>query len=373
MSFLHELATGRHGVRFRPPPGWELAEEGERSALLVDRARGVGWNLGVYDVALCLRPEDDALLAADVERHARALFERCFQSAQESPLALVAPRTQDPAWSPVVELERVEVGAAPALRVVHRLWYQPGRETVMGHLLVPLASGLADLRVIATDHSTGMRESTLFARALMARGGASPDQLMAELGQAHYDDPAHDALFPDHALSRARAALAWLVAEGGVDVRAPAAAEPARTCALAGSFAFEPPARHLPVAAGDGPDAVRCTRATFSGTDGLEVLAVQRLMPHSGSLVAVARAIMAARATEDGSTVVELPPRDGRPRVRASCRDADGDEQHTAAELFVDAAGWCVLVALDAPTCVPLEELFTRVEAVSRSYRVLAP
>jgi hypothetical protein len=57
------------------------------------------------------------------------------------------------------------------LSVVHRVAYEHGLELVMGHLLVPLRSGLFEFRVIAANKGpTGIRESQLFSEALAKAG-----------------------------------------------------------------------------------------------------------------------------------------------------------------------------------------------------------
>ncbi|MEI8257808.1 MAG: hypothetical protein WCJ30_19200, partial [Deltaproteobacteria bacterium] len=99
-------------------------------------------------------------------------------------------------------------------------------ETVMGHLLVPTREGMVEFRAIAKAGVTGMRETTLLGQALNASPAEGPAEVMARLGTRFYDDPAHDAQFPDHPLTRVRSALRWLTTESGLAVSAPAVTEP---------------------------------------------------------------------------------------------------------------------------------------------------
>ena len=50
--------------------------------------------------------------------------------------------------------------------VVHRMLYEPGREQIMGHVLVPVRTGLVEFRLLAGSRLTGVRESLLVARAI---------------------------------------------------------------------------------------------------------------------------------------------------------------------------------------------------------------
>jgi hypothetical protein len=151
-----------------------------------------------------------------------------------------SPRTADPRWSPIVDVEPVRVGESPALRVVRRLSYQPGNEVLSGSLLVPLAQGFAELAAIARAGQTGFRESVLM---LKRPEGPSTEPKVTFLSQAEYDDPAHDALFAEHPLSLVRGALRWLLADAGLEVTAPAAPPPEgeHVIAAAGCAVILPP------------------------------------------------------------------------------------------------------------------------------------
>jgi len=69
----------------------------------------------------------------------------------------------------------------------------------------------------AIDNQTGVRESVLSA----ACSKDKPKEMLAYPGQAFFDDREHDRMFPQHALSRVRAAQAWLTNEAGLTVTNP--------------------------------------------------------------------------------------------------------------------------------------------------------
>lgn len=386
MSFLADVRQGRVGVRFPAPERLEISEERERSAVLLDPERGLAWTLLRSDYQIDLRAEHHELLAQDVERQARDLFERCFQGAErpaDDGLTVVA-RTEDPEWSPVVEVERARIGGAGALRVVHRVRYEPAGETVVGHLLVPLAEGMFELRVQASAPEGGRRESALSERVVAEAGDRDPMEALEGIGQAYFDDPRHDGEFPDDPLSLVRSALRWVVEESGVEVTAPAPAEEAAEVEAArAGFAVTPPPRYAQMTSARlGAGVLRFSRVSLSATDGLQVLTVARLKSQSSAALTQKDLVRLAEASaqEDlppGATGVTvearaLPAGGRRPHIRVyrSHEEKDGAPQHTASRWFVDESGRIVMVALGSAQCVPAEELFEEVESVVRSYRL---
>jgi hypothetical protein len=383
MSLLTDLAQGRGGVRFAVPARLTVDKDDVDVANLHDAERGVGWHLGRYDQHLDLRPEHQELLVRDVERHTRALFETYSRGLASGPLEPRPLRTEDPTWSPVVSVERVRLGGADALTVIHRMSYQPGNEMLMGHLLVPIRRGLFELRVLAPARMTGMRESMLFAVARKGAEDEPPDATMKRLGQKHYDDPQHDALFPDHPLSRVRAELRALLEEGAVTVTEPDEPAPDGEALLpAMGCAVTPPPRYARKET--APDFVQWSRLSFAGTDGLQLLTLLRerdvSLPQRGAQQLTQLAEKSARASvPKGATNVHvdahaLPDRDGRAQVLAylSYDPTDGDApRHTAFHWLVDDRGRPVAIAIATGRCVPKDELLADTEAVAASWRPL--
>jgi hypothetical protein len=318
MSLPEDLLSGTHGVRLAAPPELEVIAHDERMIQAVDAATDTTWWFFFEpNVHLDLAPEHHGDLAAALEHHARLMFEEIHgQLAGDGDKR--PPRTVDPSWTAMVEVETVAVDGAPALRTVHRMAYQHGRELVMGHLLVPLRRGLFEVRVLAGDAMTGLREALLVDRLIAAaQGGEVP-----VLSQAEIDDPAHDAACPQHALSRVRAALAGFRTRATLRVAEPAASIDGERVLRQLGCALTVPARF----GGGAEDAVAASfgRTSFCATDGIEHFIVSRGGDISLSAAALrAHAGVETRRIQDDNGVadsdlhVEELVVDGRPHVVA--------------------------------------------------------
>ena len=242
----------------------------------------VGWWVFFFpDVTL--DPSDGGwpTLRRDVARQTRILFERTFKMGNVSPARLSrGPRTRDATWSPVVEFERVSIEGGTALFVLHRMTYEPGSETLMGHFLIPCPTGLVEVRwFTVTIGPTGMRESF---GTMKARAAVSPDGSYRGPGQAVFDDPALDATFPDHPLSAAREARRWLAKEVRMRVLLPPVLRPEATpidMPEVGYSLVPPPRFGMPqmFSGPRGRPLVSMNRASFSGSDGVDLFYVHVL------------------------------------------------------------------------------------------------
>lgn len=245
MTLREALASGEAGVRWSAPASLAWREGSPVVAVADDATFGVTWFVRRMPWPIDLRPAHDEALRGDFEADARRDFEAAFRPpAEGDTFGRKEPRTADPAWSPIVDFEPVQVDGARALRVVRRLAYQPGNEVLSGALLAPLASGYVEFAALCRAGTTGMRESVLLAKQRVTGGdgeGKFPPQ-------SAYDDPALDAVFADHPLSRVRAALRWLLGEAGLRVTAPAAVVPVGEVVLdEPGCAVVPPPRFLHV------------------------------------------------------------------------------------------------------------------------------
>lgn len=249
MGFEESLLDGSSGIELRFPEGVALRESGPGWAQFGDTENGVLWQCSFSPFPMGLAPDHDDPMRADLERAARRLFEAVWdQRRQEHGPApgREAPRTADESWSPIVELERGEVPGGAVLRALHRLAYEPEYEQIAARVLIPVRDGTVEIAAYTADTLTGVRESALIA----ARTG-SADELLENPGQAFFDDPVHDARFPEHALSRARRAQAWLLRESGMRVTRPAAPEGLGLVALrSAKCAITPPPRYREIPAG---------------------------------------------------------------------------------------------------------------------------
>jgi hypothetical protein len=384
MTLLMDLKHGRGGVRLAIPTRLTIDDDRPEVTAMHDAENGVGWHLSRHDHHLDLRAEHQDLLVRDIERHTRTLFDIYSQSLSSAPFGSQSLRTQDPTWSPVVSIERVQIGTADALIVIHRMSYQPGNELLMGHLLVPIRRGLFELRVLAKASMTGTRESILLSIALKNAEGESPEDVMKRLGQKHYDDPQYDILFPDHPLSRVRAELRVLLEDGVIEVTEPDELPPHGEELLPElGCAITPPPRYARTKTDS--DFVQWSRVAFAGTDGVQLLTVLRenevKLPKRGAeqrLLRLAKEY-ADESLPNGATNVEvnmrrLPERDGRVQVRAyvAYDPADGSAlRHTAIRWFADALGRPVAIAIATEQCVPKNELLAEIEAIASSWRWL--
>jgi len=380
MSLLEELQQGRLGLRFKLDAGLEVIEADETFVMLGSRERGFSLYLGQFSHRLDLRPENESLLLRDIERHARDLFDSCYRSV-ERPDPKDRPRTEDPAWSPVIEANVLSLGKSRALRVVHRLWYEPGREAVMGHLLVPLAEGLFEFRITpATATLTGTREVMLFNKSLTKAKAVDRDAPIRPLPQAEMDDPAHDADFPAHPLTVTRRELRALVEEAGIEVTSPAAEESKGPDIIAtAGFSVTPPPRYLLSSPKDKPSKrATWSRVSFSGTDGIDMLTVSRtgtrLDNPSGLVLSRIAEKITKQSVPAGAENVRISARalpDTKGRKHAETYRAyveHASRQHSIFRWIADEDGEVIMIAVGASQCVPVEEMAADAEAVASSY-----
>lgn len=286
MNLSEALATGRHGLTFSLPDGLETLADEQAMVVAVDRERGVEWRaFYAADLHLDLTPERRAHLVAEMRLHARQMFDDVGRTLDEArpegggPFPDAGPPAD---FDPMVEVVDVTVDGAPGLTFVHRMALRPGTEMVMGHLLIPLAGGLFEVRVLARDQQTGFRESVLMLKidgALDLDADAEPRIPPRSV----FDDPAHDAAFPEHSLSRIRAALRRAMDESGTKVSRPARPRaPAEFVSARQGLALTAPPRFVP--AGD-----LLVRVSFCATDGLAELRIATAEPMKGDLEAIAR------------------------------------------------------------------------------------
>jgi hypothetical protein len=273
-----DLASGVNGVSVLLAPEWTPTSSEADTCVFDIQATGVRVWMLHQPLSLDLTAETQSTLEEDLQQTARILFRstEALLRAQGS----IAPqpdgrqaRCDQPEWSPLIEHRIVQLEGRPILEVVHRTAYRPGCEFVMGHLLVPTSRGVLELRVIANDRTTGARESAMMIIA--QRKGASTDLagLSGTQTQAYYDDPAYDAAFPRHCLSRVRAILSFLREPGRIRyLEEPHQGEAGRVKlpGLGSRITLPPRFRSAP----GSPPGSRFTRMNLALTDG-----VWRLLP----------------------------------------------------------------------------------------------
>lgn len=366
-SLLADLHFGVRGVRLSLPALREL-EDGPGYAGLVDEATSIQWafSFGVGHV-LDLSEAHRETLRRRGAWIARAMFEQVFpQIARGRPGAKL--RTAEGDWSPVIDFHPVVIDGAPALRHLHRMSYMAGHELVMGHLLIPTPQGLFEARALAGANSTGYRESTLLAQR-------PADQPFP--AQSEYDDPALDAVFPQHPLSRVRAALDGLRGQWGLKVLNPGPPAPFGELNLPQmGCAFTPPRGFAPLSPAT-PDSLALRRASFCNTDGLDYLYLRRGPgnPEREALIQRSRSLVESSGLSVSALRLEpLPASGGQSRTQVAMQTTghNGPER-AVVRWFTQPGGelW-MLALLGNPAVVPEEELAAELEAVERSWRPLA-
>ena len=392
MGFLDQIQAGELGARAHFGDDHEQLEEAANAALLRDPERRVAWEIAFVPYRLDLREASFDGLRADIEAEARAAFEATWEQlgaelngAERPPI-----RTSDPAWSPVVLMERITLDEAPALRVIHRMSYQPTHEMILGRLLLPLASGVLSISASSLTRTTGYRETMRLQAALTSRPGESPAKIGRELGQTGYDDPTYDLLFPDHPLTLVRAALAWLVdTEGGdLAITDPLPLPPEGEIELAAAgCAVTPPSRYLALPRGAlpiAPTLAVLTRVGLAVTTPrlLDVWRIEDTVilgaDREGQLVRLARKNAAdwggEGATGIDAKVSKLPSKDGRTHARSTIRFTTENGPTQAVALWMaDTDGTVFRVAASGGPWIPKEALLADAEQALQSLRRLDP
>jgi hypothetical protein len=392
VGFVDQIEAGELGARVHFGDGQEHLEETSNAALLRDPERRVAWEIALVPYRLDLREATLEVLRDDVEGEARAAFEATWAQLGAEPDAAARPpaRTSDPAWSPVVSIDQIDLDDAPALRVIHRLSYQPMHEMALGRLLLPVANGVLSIAASSLTRTTGYRETMRLQAALASREGAKPEAVARELGQAGYDDPTYDLLFPDHPLSLVRAALAWLVdAEGGgLTITSPLRSPPEGEVELpAAGCAVTPPPRYLPLPPGAlpiSPTLAVLTRVGLAVTTPrlLDVWRIEDTLitgaDREGQLVRLARKNAADWAGE-GATgidakVSKLPSNAGRTHVKSEIRFVtENGPTQAVARWMADTDGTVFRVAASGGPWIPKEALLADAEQALQSLRRLDP
>jgi hypothetical protein len=274
VALFEALQRGTFGVELTFPPGVVPDQSAEYSFQFSGPRAGVGWWVFFRrHLALDLSDVAATSLERDIRRHTRRLFEVAFCQRALTPEQLnLGPRTRDPSWCPVVAIERVSIDGGWALHVLNRIFYEPMRETLIGHLLVPTSMGVLEARWITSTNTTGWRESTYVAKRGKELFGA--DGKFKFPAQTVFDDPNLDHHYPNHPLTVSREARRWL--DEGAHMRVlDAPADSGASIDVPEGYRLRPPARVGAPTSHPGPLArpwtmTTLTRASYSVTDGVD-------------------------------------------------------------------------------------------------------
>jgi hypothetical protein len=390
MGVREALDGGDLGVRLSLPGSVSTLQETPSAALLRDPERRVAWEIGHFPFRLDLRASSEEELRRDLEAEAREAFRTSYEqiAAEVNTEGRPPPRIRDGAWSPIIELERVEIGGARALRVIHRLTYEPTHELIVGRVLIPLASGVFEIAASHLARTTGYRESIRYATVSSGKQVEDPLAAARALTQKDFDDPTYDILFADHPLSLVRAALRWLEEKegGALQVSSPMPEQEAFAVELAGAgCTITPPPRYLPLPVGAVPMSPTLSMLTRVGLSASHprLLDVWRLPDEHiagpdrlEALLGLARRNAQEWAGEGAADievkVSKLPEEDGRAHVRSQIQfKAQGRPVQTVARWFADRDGVVFRVSAGAGPWVLKKELQGDTDAVVRSLRRL--
>lgn len=372
MTFLADLRKGTLGVRFTPIPTMVLVEDGQTDAVFRDLEHQVGWHITISPLMVDLSARHDQLLHEDLRIDSIEVFESTFYREVQAHDPSSRPRTADPTWSPIVSVEQITCGGAPAMVVIHRVTYAPGNELIAGRLVIPLERGTLYISAISRATTTGMRESVLAV--------LRPSSVEERLTQSQIDDPALDNKFPTHPLTLIRRALRTaLTAPLHVTVVTPLGEDDGGVMQLraAGCMVRPPPRfRFSPaIAARMSPSLAPFSRATLPEA-GAYLFDVWRLpdvtIKGRDALTQLGRVAeeTVRQHEQEGATDIELesfslPTLDGRPTWGTVARfRAGGTVVQSSATWFADRDGAVFRISAGGPPSRSLKEL---VEVVAQA------
>jgi len=382
MGLADELESGELGVRCRVHET-QILEQSPHFAVLLQPERHLALHIVKAPWHLDGRHASAWKLA--IEHHTQLLFEASFQPEQDPETGQpTEPRTRDQTWSPLIAFEQLDAGT-PAWWLLFRRNYAPGDELVEGRLLVPVATGLVTVSLLARDTITGYRESALALSNELPGTNAT----WSRSTQALFDDPAHDARFPEHCLSRVRDGLRWLLAPEGAALvcTAPAIPTPSGEIALPeADSVVTPPPRFAVLPAGTlplAPSLASFSSVVLGGDEAPRLLSVwslpQRLPKSAGpaGLEALVRETLSAW-TQEGARDIELNVAsvngvlgpEAHVHVRFQANGAPRQEQQT---WFTDSDRSVFRIGVDAPSDYAKAELRAEVATVRESWRRLSP
>jgi hypothetical protein len=371
-SFTDSLRSGEFGLKWVVPDVFQVIKAFPWGVDFRDDIRQVTWRVGFSPAMLDLRREHDSVLRQDTQTFLRGRFKG------------ETARTADPAWSPLIDLEYVDLQGGTGLLVVYRSAYEPGNEILVGELNVPIRQGMLYFSAWSWVGITGLREAVLVDRALSQGRDFSE---ITSITQEQFDDPRHDVDFPGHSLTIVRAAMKWLVEDTSLVVTNPMIDPNQGETRLpeAGCAVVLPPRYVLSRIFGQAmtKGLVTATRTCppISSAITLEIFrsSRKRLTGWRKQARLKRLAVRATRAwRNEGITDINieadgLPELHGRTQIEVYVRFKSPDEErsHAIMRWFIDADGEVFLVRVGAPLFVKKAQLLADVESVVQSWRHL--
>jgi hypothetical protein len=214
-------------------------------------------------------------------------------------------------------------------------------------------------------------------RAQIGRGDTMVPQ---HPGQAAFDDPSLDARFPAHPLSQARAAWRWCRDNVRVSVVMPPPYRPvdAEVALPAAGLALVPPPRFvIPGWAATGPKVI-LNRASFAGSEGIDLLIVQSLGAGHADLGREVEGFARQEYVEAGVKNIRAVIMDdvdlAGPGARPSARVLMEGDGHLARLRMVVRGdqledGTLAIVAMSTTATMVVDEQAAEVDAAARTLR----
>jgi len=383
VGFVSDLESGVVGVRCRLSGCGTELRSSDNATCIQDAGHAVLWTCVRTLWRTDLGPETLQLLRFDVQRHAKGLFDALFEPSAKTPKA----STSDPDWSPLIEAQTQMLGGR-VLRLVYRTRYEADHEAIEGRLVIPTSSGTLSITAFASADEVGAREKQALARHRAATKGSVPPGGRSPL--AISDELQWDDEYPEHPLSRVRAALAWLTDEkgGGLTVEAPSADAYAEKVVLEeASSAIVAPPRFLRVPAGAlavPPTMGVLSRVVFAGDERPRTVEVWRL---ANGLRVTADFSTQLQRIVDGATAqwAQQGARDIDAKTMSANATASRAELiryvrfvdahgpgHAMQCWFTDTDGVVFRIAAAGPRYAPANDLWADMAQVTRSWKRLA-
>jgi hypothetical protein len=379
VGLLPLIGSGTCGVRFVVPATAVVVHDHDDEACFQDVEHAVLWRVVRSPWRTDLGPESLQLLRFDVERHARGMFEAVFEPTEKAS----KPKTSDAEWSPLVEAQ-TQLRGGRLLRVVHRTRHQPDGEVVEGRVIVPTAEGTVSISAVASADEAGERELRVLARHRAEKGSVRPQ---GRGPQAIADDAQWDKEYPDHPLSRVRAALDWLVspAGGALEVVTPDTDAWVEHVTLEeASSIISAPARFLRVPRGRlpvPPTMAVLSRVVLAADERPRTVCVWRVedvsvkTDHAARLREIVSQETVRCGAGDGAKVVEsrimsTSATATRAEIIEYVRfEGAGGAGHAMQCWFTDTDGAVFRIAAGGPRYAPSNDLWEDMAQVTRSWR----
>ena len=362
MGILQALRSGHYGVRFACPRELDVESDSDDAAKVQDDTRNVTWHFFMFPkLQLELSAEHEGVLRRDAENHARYLLESLRRTNA------VPSDVPTSVRSPLVSCDRIEVSGHPALSILHRMANQPGKEIVMGHLLIPLSAGVLEVRWLAGSQQTGVRESMILESAMGDNPEADPRAVLMK--SLDYDNERYDADFPDNVLTVCRRAGNWIRREAGLHISAPATPSTTRTADLAKlSCTLVPPPRFVLDRCNE--KAANFRRVLLAGNDGVQYLTFRREASAGPSLEERAARTLVDEVLATHVTCSRVDVQAPLAAAVVAEGTTGGGPMRVIVAGFTDSVGqWCVFLLLTSPS-QPLEITLEELAASAETFRV---